>query len=274
MEARSFVSEVEKRIDELFGEDSPDPKYSDSSVEVLTEADIIDEDSILSGLRAAMLSIDWEIREDYLNDLMIESHKLRTEFSGDKPLCMLLQMMEAISKYLLKRKAQARPEAITLLKSVYESVEKIVGNDLVSEEDKQYLVSSRLAEFNELKQKIIGATKKEKVAEEPKEVQPEEERAVSVREYRKEEPREEGELERVVPRELGVPKDAVFQEQEREEAGMGMPEEGEQEGHIHRRYAGFAPHEAFAYAIEEIKEVIRAEMRAIRAEIRLWRESG
>lgn len=32
-------------------------------------------------------------------------------------------------------------------------------------------------------------------------------------------------------------------------------------------------HELFVYALEEIKEVIRAEFRALRAEIKLWRES-
>ena len=39
------------------------------------------------------------------------------------------------------------------------------------------------------------------------------------------------------------------------------------------RFAEMSPHEAFAYALEEIKDVIRAEFRAVRAEIKLWRES-
>jgi hypothetical protein len=37
--------------------------------------------------------------------------------------------------------------------------------------------------------------------------------------------------------------------------------------------AGMTSHELFVYALEEIKEVIRAEFRALRAEIKLWRES-
>ncbi len=36
--------------------------------------------------------------------------------------------------------------------------------------------------------------------------------------------------------------------------------------------SGMPPHEAFARAVEEIKQVIKAEFRALRAEIRLWRE--
>lgn len=35
-----------------------------------------------------------------------------------------------------------------------------------------------------------------------------------------------------------------------------------------------APHEAFAFALEEIKQVIKAEFQAIRAELKLWREGG
>ena len=34
-----------------------------------------------------------------------------------------------------------------------------------------------------------------------------------------------------------------------------------------------APHEAFAMAVEEIKDLIRAEFRAIRAELKLWRDA-
>jgi hypothetical protein len=37
--------------------------------------------------------------------------------------------------------------------------------------------------------------------------------------------------------------------------------------------AKMSSHELFVYALEEIKEVIRAEFRALRAEIKLWRES-
>ena len=33
-----------------------------------------------------------------------------------------------------------------------------------------------------------------------------------------------------------------------------------------------APHEAFAYALEEIKQMIKAEFKALRAELKLWRE--
>lgn len=38
--------------------------------------------------------------------------------------------------------------------------------------------------------------------------------------------------------------------------------------------SGMPPHEAFAYALEEIKQVIKAEFQALRAELRLWREGG
>jgi hypothetical protein len=38
--------------------------------------------------------------------------------------------------------------------------------------------------------------------------------------------------------------------------------------------SGMAPHQAFAYALEEIKELIRTEFRALRAELRLRRKGG
>ena len=34
------------------------------------------------------------------------------------------------------------------------------------------------------------------------------------------------------------------------------------------------PHEAFSYALEEIRKAIKAEFSALRAELKLWREGG
>jgi len=40
-----------------------------------------------------------------------------------------------------------------------------------------------------------------------------------------------------------------------------------------RAVSQIAPHEAFAIAVEEIKDLVRAEFKVLRAEIRLWRNS-
>lgn len=46
-----------------------------------------------------------------------------------------------------------------------------------------------------------------------------------------------------------------------------------QERSTGRAASQIAPHEAFAIAVEEIKDLIRAEFKALRAELRLWRNS-
>jgi len=48
----------------------------------------------------------------------------------------------------------------------------------------------------------------------------------------------------------------------------GSAEEGVSQPDMNR----MAPHEAFAYALEEIKQMIKAEFKALRAELKLWRE--
>ena len=48
---------------------------------------------------------------------------------------------------------------------------------------------------------------------------------------------------------------------------------GIEEGPSRRAVPPTTPHEAFAIAVEEIKDLIRAEFKALRAEIRLWRDS-
>ncbi|MGE5838336.1 MAG: hypothetical protein ACM34H_00270, partial [Deltaproteobacteria bacterium] len=61
-------------------------------------------------------------------------------------------------------------------------------------------------------------------------------------------------------------------EETREEESPS-PEQAPTEIREGARFDPMPPHEAFAYALEEIKNVIQAEFRALRAEIKLWRES-
>jgi pilus assembly protein FimV len=68
---------------------------------------------------------------------------------------------------------------------------------------------------------------------------------------------------------VSVRKESAAPQSGEEEDYGSAPDEavGQEEG-----AEGMTPHEAFAYALEEIKETIKDEFRLLRAEIKLWRE--
>lgn len=68
------------------------------------------------------------------------------------------------------------------------------------------------------------------------------------------------------------PRPAVDHEEKTETVTETAPSTGATQQSV-LEMEGMPPHEAFAYALEEIKQVIKTEFQALRAELRLWRES-
>ena len=202
----AVVDEVESRLEDLFGESG------ESSVFV--EEDGAPEDSPLRGLKATLLSIDWEISDEVMTALIKEVGRLEGTYKDDKTLLLFLRLLGSVGKYIKTTKANAHPDAIKLLNSVYNSLEKVVLSEGMTEAQKKETLVAQVREFKKLKEEIALARAG---AVEEEEVKPVEERK---------------------PPEVSR-----------------MP-----------------PHEAFIYALEEIKQVIRAEFRALRAELQLWRK--
>ena len=181
-------------------------------------------DSPLTELKAVVLSVDWEISDEIMTRLIEEAGKLEEKYKDDKTLVLFPKLLGSIGKYIKNKKAGSHPDAIKLLHSVYESLEKVVLPKGIKEEEKKKILFDEVKRFRELKDKIA----RNKVAKPPEKIKPEIE-----------------DPERVV----GL----------REEPG---PQD----------MSPISPHEAFAYALEEIKQVIKAEFQALRAELKLWRE--
>lgn len=202
----AVADEVESRLEDLFGESGESA--------VFVEEDGANEDSPLRGLKTTLLSIDWEISDEVMTALIKEVGRLEGTYKDDKTLLLFLRLLGSVGKYIKTNKANAHPDAIKLLNSVYNSMEKVVLSEGITEAQKKQTLVTQVKEFKKLKEEI--ALGKADAAEE-KEVKPVEER---------------------------------------------MPPEASR----------MPPHEAFVYALEEIKQVINAEFRALRAELKLWRE--
>ena len=114
-----------------------------------------DEGSPIAKLKTIILSIDWEINDDILQQLDDELVDLGDIWAGDKIKQIYIQGLNKIGKYIYKEKANAHPKAITLLIAFYHNLEKIVSSDdLMSEEEKKQLLLEDVKKFDQLKIQI------------------------------------------------------------------------------------------------------------------------
>ena len=113
------------------------------------------ENSPIARLKTIILSIDWEINDDILNQLDEELHELGTTWAGDKIKQVYVQGLSKIGKYIYKEKAGAHPNAIKLLITFYHNLEKIIINeDSMSEVEKKELLLADVKKFDQLKSQI------------------------------------------------------------------------------------------------------------------------
>ncbi len=227
----AVTEEVEKRLDDIFGEEEADQQAA------FLDNGPVDQNSPLRNLKGTLLSIDWEITDDIMDHFLAEIERLQEAYASAKIPVLFLQLLGSVGKYIRNQKARAHPDSIRILNSVYSSFEKVLLDPGLPETEKRKLLYSEVNRFKALKQDI-ARDKTGKV----------------------EAVQEEAAQEEAVPA-------APTEEQpstgtEATEVASPSPAE----------LAGMQPHEAFAYALEEIKQVIKSEFQALRAELRLWRE--
>jgi len=210
----------------------------------------------IKNLKAVLLSVDWEITDSTMDGLLNEIKNVEYVYAEDKIILTFLQLLGSIGRYVKANKGKAHPEATRVINSVYESLERAALSEGISRADKEKMLLSEVAKFKKLKELVVlrKAEKTEPVVSPgklPPEVPPApapEEKEMLVAET----PVREG-------KEIPVAETPVREEPPAESRPVD--------------FAAMSPHEAFAYALEELKNVIRAEFRALRAEIKLWRES-
>jgi len=193
----------------------------------------------LKSLKAVLLSIDWEITDSTMDSLLNEIKNVEYVYSEDKIILTFLQLLGSIGRYVKANKGRALPQATRVINSVYEALEKVALTEGMSRAEKEKMLLEEIARFKKLKGQV-ALRKVEKKAPAVSEVKP---------------PPAPAPEEKAIP-----PAESPVREEPPIESRAVD-------------FAGMPPHEAFAYALEEIKNVIQAEFRALRAEIKLWRES-
>jgi hypothetical protein len=136
-----LVNDIENRLDDFFGENAPAASEIKPGISI-------------EKLKSVVLSIDWEITESCLTELINETDALLPRYENDRLPHTLLRMLRAAGRYIRQHKAQSHPGAIKLIMSVFNSMEQIIGDPQMPEDQRKGLVAKEISAFKKLKQQI------------------------------------------------------------------------------------------------------------------------
>ncbi len=169
-------AEVSSRLDELFAEDDDDGAFeeeeqaaasggkrqqekvagafgSGSPPEART-ADISRDESPIDNLRALVAEIEWEITDDTMRAFLNEVALLKQKYGQDPVLSTCLKLQESIGKYIRAKKVNTHPDAIKLVSSSFNVLERIVRTPSMPMNQQKQLLAVEVKAFKELKQKL------------------------------------------------------------------------------------------------------------------------
>ena len=137
----NLANDIENRLDDFFDESgTSEPDETDAAS--------------LEKLKSMVLSIDWEITESCLTDLIDETDSLMPQYQSDRYSHTLLRMLKAVGRYIRKRQARAHPDAIKRIMSVFASLEKLTESLDLEEDTKKGIVAKEIAAFKKLKEQV------------------------------------------------------------------------------------------------------------------------
>jgi len=188
----------------------------------------------LTELKSIVLSLDWEITDESMTRFVQEIEKLKKTYRDDKILVSFLGLLDSVGKYIKTHKAKAHPNASKLLNSAYMSLEKVIVSKDITEPERRKIFVSQVKSFKRLKEQI--ALRK----------------AAS-------------------DRKKGLkPPDQIGPVAEEQISDLSMQRQGRTPDGTKERLR--ESDEVFMSALEEIKQLIQEEFRALREELKQWRE--
>ncbi len=117
-------------------------------------------DMDLDKLKAVILAIDWEISDGTLQHFGTVVREFLSSCQQDKISHHFLKIIQSLGNYIGSRKADAHPDAISFMRSVFDAFEKTIQTPALSYQNKKEILESRIHQFNELKARLSKEKKK------------------------------------------------------------------------------------------------------------------
>jgi hypothetical protein len=252
-------SEIAKRLDDLFGEGDASSNNSgalkadnvtandeifelEEVVANKTDPEPMQADNPLSELKNMVLSIDWEITDEVLSSFLSQIGDLKDTYKNEQIVLMFLQLLGSLGKYIKTNRGDAHPKTFKILNSVFARLEEVVLSEDMPELQKRKILQS---EMNKYKQLRVQVSKKKAT-------------------------------------EVSRNKTKTLQKQEpdlrplkKNKSGMGSVNVSAAPAaeNLFPESAAAKPYDTLAEAVEELKQFIHAELRALKQELKILKNS-
>lgn len=111
----------------------------------------------LKDLKVLVLSLDWEITDSIMENMESEAVSLKKRLASDPVLVTYLSLLELLGRYVRVKKASAHPEAVNLIRDIYDSLESVMGDPQMAASEKKRAVLGMVERFNRIKKQISTA---------------------------------------------------------------------------------------------------------------------
>jgi hypothetical protein len=145
----TMSSELENRLDDLFGEN--DIQIPDAQEKNLKEH------YPLAELKNLILSIDWEITDEVLDNLLLQLKDLQLTYKHDKIVMTFLQILNSLGNYIKTHQAKAHPKTFKILNSVFASLDKVVLSKDMAAPAKKKILRAEMNRYKELRTQIANS---------------------------------------------------------------------------------------------------------------------
>ena len=131
-----------------------------------------EESSPLTRLKSIILSLDWEINNEILQELADELQNMQATWQGDKVAEVYLQGLEKIGRYIRSKGAYAHPNSIKLLLTFFYNFEKIVSSQSITGDEITKILKADIRKFKILQYQIKQSEDEQVSSGTKSEVQP------------------------------------------------------------------------------------------------------
>ena len=173
------ISEIEKRFSAIFGDDNKElkleakPKEQPTVEEIILNAELADikrfsqshegpaysnfaVSSPLEDIKNIILSLEEEIDSEILDKYDAEINKLLTQNEGNSTILGFLQILRFLGRYIRAKGRDSRHASMTLLLTVYNSLEDVILSEDMTDENKQGLLLDDIQSYREWAAQIDG----------------------------------------------------------------------------------------------------------------------
>ncbi len=141
--------------------------------ELGTSETTADRHESLQKLYAIVLGLDWEVTDQGLRDLSVQLDVQQERFAEDRYMLILIQGLNALRLYITDERADAHPEAFSLVHSFYESLQLLAEGEDLDAGKRRTILTERVNDLNNLKLLVVNRAKAVQPAQEELDLLPE-----------------------------------------------------------------------------------------------------